>query len=46
VNVSATDARTDHFTHTLLSNKRRGRERGHKRIWLVQAAIRPYSDVK
>jgi hypothetical protein len=44
VNVSATDVRrADHF---IPSNKRRGRERGHKKGYPFKAAIRPYSDVK
>jgi hypothetical protein len=41
VNVSATDARTD---HSIPSNKRRGRKQGHRK-GVCKAAIRPVQDL-
>jgi hypothetical protein len=46
VNVSATDARTDHSTHTHFLATSTGAASGVTKKDMVKAAIRPYSDVK
>jgi hypothetical protein len=46
VNVSATDAQTDHSTHTHFLATSTGAASGVTKKDMVKAAIRPYSDVK
>lgn len=46
MNVSATDAGTDHSTHTHFLATSTGAASGVTRKDMVKAAIRPYSDVK